>query len=61
MWSSYILSALLAITGATVIHPERDGAAAVAADQTIVVRGNRIESVGPSASTPIPAGGWRAA
>jgi predicted amidohydrolase YtcJ len=45
-----------AIVGATVIHPERDGADAVAASTTIVVRGSRIAAVGPAASTPVPAG-----
>jgi imidazolonepropionase-like amidohydrolase len=44
-----------AIVGATVIHPERDDDPAVR-DSTIVVRGNRIEAVGPSASTPVPPG-----
>ena len=45
-----------AIVGATVIHPEREGAAAVAPDTTIVVRGSRIAAVGPAASTPVPPG-----
>ena len=44
-----------AIVGATVIHPERDGAAA-AAQETVVVAGDRIATVGPAASTPIPQG-----
>jgi imidazolonepropionase-like amidohydrolase len=44
-----------AIVGATVIHPERDANVAVA-DETILVRGNRIEAVGPRASTPVPPG-----
>lgn len=46
----------LAITGATVVHPERDGTAAIAVASTIVVRGNRIVAVGPSATTPVPPG-----
>ena len=46
----------IAIVGATVIHPERDGAAALAPDSTVVIRGNRIAAVGPRASTPVPAG-----
>jgi hypothetical protein len=37
-----------------VIHPERDGADAVAPNTTIVVRGSRIAAVGPAASTPVP-------
>lgn len=36
----------LAIVGATIVHPERDGAAAVERDATIVIRGNRIAAVG---------------
>src|SRR5690349_23385452 len=44
----------LAIVGATVIHPERDGTAAVGPDTTIVIRRNRIQAVGPSRDTPIP-------
>ncbi len=45
-----------AIVAATVIHPERDGAAAIARDQTIVIDGNRIAAIGPSGSTSVPAG-----
>ena len=45
-----------AIVGATVIHPQREAAAAAAADQTIVIVGNRIRSVGPSSSASIPPG-----
>ena len=45
-----------AIVGATVIHPERDGAASVSANTTIIVRGARIAAVGPAASTPVPEG-----
>ena len=41
-----------AIVHATVIHPERDNDVAVP-DSTIVVRGNRIESVGRSATRSI--------
>jgi imidazolonepropionase-like amidohydrolase len=44
----------LAIIGATVIHAERDAAAAVAPDTTIVIHSNRIQAVGPSRDTPIP-------
>jgi imidazolonepropionase-like amidohydrolase len=36
----------LAIVGATIVHPEREGAAAVERDATILVRGNRIAAVG---------------
>ena len=45
----------LAIVGATVVHAEREGAAAVSRNMTIVIRGERIESVGPAATTPVPA------
>lgn len=31
----------------------------VLSDQTVVVRGDRIETLGPSASTPVPAGAFR--
>jgi imidazolonepropionase-like amidohydrolase len=39
----------IAIVGATLVHPERDGSAAVEHDQTIVIEGNRIVSAGPAA------------
>lgn len=42
----------LAIVGATLIHPERDGAAAVERDATILVRGNRIVGVGRGLAAP---------
>ena len=42
---------LVAITHATVVDPD---AARPRRDQTIIVRGSRIEVVGPSASTPVP-------
>ena len=37
------------------IHPERDLPAAVEPDTTIVIRGERIEAVGPAAATNVPA------
>ncbi|HEY0768634.1 MAG TPA: amidohydrolase family protein, partial [Steroidobacteraceae bacterium] len=43
-----------AIVGATVIHPELDGAAAIAADNTIIIAANRIKAVGPKATTRVP-------
>ncbi|HZZ92932.1 MAG TPA: amidohydrolase family protein [Usitatibacter sp.] len=46
---------VIAIVGATVIHPERDNDVAVP-DSTIVVRGNRIEAVGHADAVPVPAG-----
>jgi len=45
----------LAIVGATVIHPEREGAAAVERGATILVRGNRIAAVGPGLAVPVAA------
>ena len=49
-------SASLAITGATVVHPGLDGAAAVETDRTVLIAGDHIVAVGPSASTPVPPG-----
>jgi len=46
----------VAIVGATVIHPEREPAHAVAADTTIIISGNRIQSVAPAETQPIPEG-----
>jgi imidazolonepropionase-like amidohydrolase len=45
-----------AIVGATVVHPEADGAAALAANNTILLTGNRITAVGAAADTPVPPG-----
>ena len=45
---------IVAIVGATVVHPERPDAQALAPDSTIVIAGNRIAAVGPSASTRVP-------
>lgn len=50
---------VVAIVGATVIYPERDGAAAMAKNSTVIVRGNRIERIGPEPNTPVPAGALR--
>ncbi len=48
--------ALTAIVGATVVHPELDGAAASSADSTVIIAGNRIKAVGPAATTKVPRG-----
>src|SRR5438552_11657306 len=48
-----------ATVGATVIHPDRDLPPAVAANSTVIISGNRIERVGPAASTPVPKGATR--
>ena len=50
---------VVAIVGVTVVHPERDGAEAVVRDATVVIRGERIVAVGPSASTRVPDGATR--
>jgi imidazolonepropionase-like amidohydrolase len=41
----------IAIVGVTVIHPEREGDAAIARDQTVVIEGTRIKSIGPASSS----------
>ena len=46
----------VAIVGATLVHPERDGANALAPDSTIVITGNRIHAVGRTGTIAIPAG-----
>src|SRR5882757_8302820 len=51
--------ALTAIVGATVVHPELDGAAASSADRTVIIAGNRIKAVGPAATTKVPRGATR--
>jgi imidazolonepropionase-like amidohydrolase len=43
----------VAIVGVGVVHPEAEGAAAVSRDMTILIRGARIETVGPAASTAV--------
>ena len=67
-WLSFLLGILstlpacaqvIAIVGATVIHPERELPSAVAPDSTVVINGDRIERVGPSSSTPVPQGATR--
>jgi len=47
--------AVTAIVRATVIHPEFSADAAVSPNNTIIIVGNRIRTVGPSATTPVPA------
>ena len=48
--------AAVAFVHVAVVHPERESGKAVDADQTVVIRGDRIDQLGPSASTPTPAG-----
>jgi imidazolonepropionase-like amidohydrolase len=47
-------ASVTAIVGATVLHPELEGAAAVARDNTILIIGNHISSVGPRGAARIP-------
>lgn len=47
---------LTAIVGATAIHPERDGAGAVAPDTTVLIAGSRIAAVGAASAIKIPPG-----
>src|SRR5262245_44081240 len=47
---------VVAIVGATLVHPERGPQDAVEPDATIIVRGERIEAVGPTAATGVPSG-----
>lgn len=46
----------LALTHVTVVHPDREGAAAVAPDQTVICEGGLIRQIGPSTSVKAPAG-----
>src|SRR5712691_11217984 len=50
---------IIAIVGATVIHPDRDLPLAVASNSTLIIAGRRIESIGPASSTAVPAGATR--
>ena len=50
---------VIAIVGATVVHPDRDGPSAFASNSTVIISGSRIESIGPASSTPVPAGATR--
>ena len=47
---------LVAIVGVTVVHPEREGAAVLAPDSTIIIRGNRIDAVLHHAAIELPQG-----
>ena len=56
--ASRVLAAenVVAIVGATVVHPERDVPAAVAKNSTVIIRGNRIERIGSAKATSVPRG-----
>src|SRR2546430_15730867 len=47
---------LTAIVGATVVHPELEGAAASSSDSTVIIAGKRIKAVGPATTTKVPRG-----
>src|SRR5437763_2038684 len=47
---------LTAIVGATVVHPELEGAAASSSDSTRIIAGKRIKAVGPATTTKVPRG-----
>lgn len=46
---------VVSIVGADVVDVERDGPDAVLPERTIVIRGGRIETIGPLATTVVPA------
>src|SRR5262245_41816010 len=46
----------IAIVGATVVHPGQSGPDATLKNATILIEGDRITAVGPSARTHVPAG-----
>src|SRR5437762_8383689 len=52
-------TSIIAIVGATVIHPDRVLRSAVAGNSTLIIAGRRIESIGPAGSTAVPAGATR--
>ena len=45
---------IVAIVRATVVHPELDGASALTPDYTVIISGDRIQAVGPAATTKVP-------
>jgi imidazolonepropionase-like amidohydrolase len=49
-------TATVAIVGATVVHPELDGAAAVVSDNTVIITGAHIQAVGATAKIKVPRG-----
>jgi len=55
-WAARAEQKNTAIVGATVLHPELEGAGVVAPDNTILIEGNRIIAVGAAAHTRVPRG-----
>ncbi len=49
-------AAVTAIVHANVVHPDREAGGAIERDATVVIDGERIQAVGPAASTPVPKG-----
>jgi imidazolonepropionase-like amidohydrolase len=47
---------VIVVTGATVVHPERDGAAALEPDATIIIRGRQIQAVLRGVTLELPQG-----
>ncbi|MEP7067588.1 MAG: amidohydrolase family protein [Usitatibacter sp.] len=47
---------VIAIVGANIVRPDREPAAALARDQTLIISGSHIEAIGPAGSTAIPKG-----
>ena len=47
---------VIAIVGANIVRPDREPAAALARDQTLIISGSHIEAIGPAGSTAIPNG-----
>ncbi|MGH7488767.1 MAG: amidohydrolase family protein, partial [bacterium] len=50
------VGAPLAITHGAVVHPERERGKAIDPDQTVIIRADRIDAVGPTVSTAVPSG-----
>jgi imidazolonepropionase-like amidohydrolase len=48
--------AAVAIVHVAVVHPERESGKTVDSDQTVLIRGERIESLGPASHVRVPAG-----
>src|SRR5215470_14006811 len=46
----------VAIVGATVVHPELEAGSAVSPNYTVIIKGERIQAVGPATTTKVPHG-----
>lgn len=56
VWAAVAGGAPLVFTHVSVVHPERESGKAVDPDQTVIISADRIEALGPTASTAVPAG-----